>query len=162
MHGWCSTVCWMPRGVNKATASSQWLKRQPTGKCGVRTTTLRPSMQAAIAVCPVKCSIGSKARPVNHSSFMAQLLIFVSLRDCLFRQVPGGFLAQRYGGHIMLMISFALWSVASLLTPKTALNSGAITAARVLVGVAQGFIIPSIHTVLSQARPCPIFQAWLI
>ncbi|CAL8466206.1 g5742 [Coccomyxa elongata] len=68
-------------------------------------------------------------------------------------QVPGGFLAQRYGGHIMLIISFALWSMASLLTPKTALNSGAITAARVLVGVAQGFIIPSIHTVLSQARP---------
>lgn len=77
----------------------------------------------------------------------------VSLRDFLFWQVPGGFLAQRYGGHIMLIISFALWSMASLLTPKTAVNSGAITAARVLVGVAQGFIIPSIHTVLSQVSP---------
>ena len=74
----------------------------------------------------------------------------------MFRQVPGGFLAQRYGGRIMLMISFLLWSAASLLTPKTAANSGAITVARVLVGVAQGFIIPSIHTVLSQAsRACP-------
>ncbi|EIE21273.1 MFS general substrate transporter [Coccomyxa subellipsoidea C-169] len=61
-------------------------------------------------------------------------------------QVPGGFLAQRYGGRIMLMLSFLLWSAASLFTPKTAANSGAITAARVLVGVAQGFIIPSIHT----------------
>jgi hypothetical protein len=52
----------------------------------------------------------------------------------------------------MLTLSFLLWSTASLLTPTTAQNSRAITAARVLVGVAQGFIIPSIHTMLSQAR----------
>lgn len=65
-------------------------------------------------------------------------------------QVPGGWAAQRWGGRIMLCISFALWSTASILTPATAQSTGAIMAARVCVGVAQGFLIPSVHTVLSQ------------
>ena len=48
------------------------------------------------------------------------------------------------------MVSFALWSTASLLTPGSARNTAAIACARVLVGVAQGVLIPSVHTVLSQ------------
>ena len=50
----------------------------------------------------------------------------------------------------MLCISFALWSTASILTPATAQSTAAIVVARVCVGVAQGFLIPSVHTVLSQ------------
>eukprot|EP00891_Asterochloris_glomerata_P006525 jgi/Astpho2/6525/fgenesh1_pm.00099_%23_3_t len=68
-------------------------------------------------------------------------------------QIPGGSAAQRYGGRLMLMVSFALWSTASLLTPGSARNTAAIACARVLVGVAQGFLIPSVHTVLSQWIP---------
>lgn len=52
----------------------------------------------------------------------------------------------------MLMISFALWSIASVLTPGSAASNKAIIVARVSVGVAQGFLIPSVHTVLSQVR----------
>ena len=55
----------------------------------------------------------------------------------------------------MLMVSFALWSTASLLTPGSARNTAAIACARVLVGVAQGFLIPSVHTVLSQVSYWP-------
>ena len=66
-------------------------------------------------------------------------------------QVPGGWAAQKYGGRVTLIASFALWSAGSLLTPRSAASTRGIMAARVLVGVAQGFIIPSIHTVLSQA-----------
>ena len=50
------------------------------------------------------------------------------------------------------MASFALWSTACLLTPGTAANVPATMVARVAVGVAQGLLIPSIHTVLSQVR----------
>ena len=67
-------------------------------------------------------------------------------------QVPGGWAAQRWGGRRTLMASFALWATACLLTPGTAANVAATAAARVAVGVAQGLLIPSIHTVLSQAR----------
>jgi hypothetical protein len=52
----------------------------------------------------------------------------------------------------MLIISFALWSLVSILTPSTAKSIVAIIVARVCVGVAQGFLIPSIHTVLSQVE----------
>lgn len=61
-------------------------------------------------------------------------------------QIPGGMAAQRYGGDIMLSISFALWATASLLTPGTAESVRAIVLARMCVGVAQGFLIPAVHT----------------
>ena len=65
-------------------------------------------------------------------------------------QVPGGWAAHRWGGRRMLMVSFGLWSTASMLTPGSAASNSAIILARVAVGVAQGFLIPSVHTVLSQ------------
>ena len=52
----------------------------------------------------------------------------------------------------MLMVSFGLWSTASILTPGSASSNSAIMLARVAVGVAQGFLIPSVHTVLSQVH----------
>ncbi|KAL6781916.1 PHT4B [Auxenochlorella protothecoides x Auxenochlorella symbiontica] len=68
-------------------------------------------------------------------------------------QIPGGMAAQRYGGDVMLSLSFALWATASLLTPGTADSVRAIILARVCVGVAQGFLIPAVHTVLSAWVP---------
>jgi ACS family sodium-dependent inorganic phosphate cotransporter len=65
-------------------------------------------------------------------------------------QIPGGWAAQIYGGRMMLIISFALWSLVSIFTPTSAKSIPAILVARVCVGVAQGFLIPSVHTVLSQ------------
>ena len=52
----------------------------------------------------------------------------------------------------MLIISFALWSTVSMLTPTDASHVGIIIFARVCIGVAQGFLIPSVHTVLSQVK----------
>jgi ACS family sodium-dependent inorganic phosphate cotransporter len=73
--------------------------------------------------------------------------------------VPGGWAAQRYGGRATLIASFVLWASASLATPQSAAAGGALTLARVAIGVAQGFIIPSIHTVLSQVR-CLALMHW--
>lgn len=68
-------------------------------------------------------------------------------------QVPGGWAAQRFGGRRVLLWSFVLWSVTSALTPTNAGDVTGLIAARLLVGVAQGFIFPSIHTVLAQWVP---------
>ena len=65
-------------------------------------------------------------------------------------QVPGGWAAQRWGGRNTLMLSFALWSTASILTPISSVSSAPIAVARMAVGVSQGLLIPSIHTVLAQ------------
>ncbi|KAG6551061.1 hypothetical protein Mapa_007296 [Marchantia paleacea] len=68
-------------------------------------------------------------------------------------QVPGGWAAQRFGGRRVLLMSFILWSLTSALTPTRADNVTGLIIARLLVGVAQGFIFPSIHTVLAQWVP---------
>lgn len=67
-------------------------------------------------------------------------------------QVPGGMAAQQFGGRKTLLVCFVTWSLASLATPTEARRTTALAAARVLVGVAQGFLIPAVHTVLSQVR----------
>ena len=72
------------------------------------------------------------------------------LEMLLLHQVPGGWAAQRWGGRITLSASFALWSTASGLTPGDARRTTAVAAARVCVGIAQGFLIPAVHTVLAQ------------
>lgn len=64
-------------------------------------------------------------------------------------QIPGGIAAQRYGGAKILTLSFLLWSTASILTPGSAENSSLMMIARIIVGISQGFLIPSVHTVLS-------------
>ena len=51
------------------------------------------------------------------------------------------------------MVSFALWSAASILTPVNSKTSAPIAMARVAVGISQGLLIPSIHTVLAAVKP---------
>eukprot|EP00889_Picochlorum_renovo_P003964 jgi/Picre1/30994/NNA_006352.t1 len=64
-------------------------------------------------------------------------------------QIPGGIAAQRFGGEGVLVVCFGLWSLASLVTPGNARSTVALMCARFIVGVSQGFLIPSVHTVLS-------------
>jgi MFS transporter, ACS family, solute carrier family 17 (sodium-dependent inorganic phosphate cotransporter), other len=65
-------------------------------------------------------------------------------------QVPGGMLAQRIGGRPTLIISFIGWSLFCLLTPPSANSAILMSLVRVMVGLFQGFLIPSVHTVLSE------------
>ncbi|KAF3788576.1 putative anion transporter 7 [Nymphaea thermarum] len=68
-------------------------------------------------------------------------------------QVPGGWVAQCIGGRRVLFLSFVLWSLITALVPLDPLQVKTLVVARLLVGVAQGFIFPSIHTVLAQWVP---------
>lgn len=68
-------------------------------------------------------------------------------------QVPGGWAAQRFGGRRVLLMSFVLWSLTSALTPTETTAMVGTVVVRVIVGVAQGFIFPAIHTVLAQWVP---------
>lgn len=68
-------------------------------------------------------------------------------------QVPGGWAAQRLGGRRVLLLSFFLWSLTCIFTPTKPGPIFGLVLARLLVGVAQGFIFPSIHTVLAQWIP---------
>lgn len=68
-------------------------------------------------------------------------------------QIPGGWAAQRWGGRKTLTLSFTLWSLGSLVTPGSVKSITWLISIRVFIGVAQGFVIPSVHTVLAQWIP---------
>lgn len=68
-------------------------------------------------------------------------------------QIPGGWVAQKVGGRRVLLFSFLLWSLTCAFVPLDPNRVIVLVLARLLVGVAQGFIFPSIHTVLAQWVP---------
>jgi ACS family sodium-dependent inorganic phosphate cotransporter len=84
-------------------------------------------------------------------------------------QVPGGWAAARFGPSAVLSASFAAWTAATLATPLPGPGCGGgggggggppsscslapTAAARVLVGLAQGALIPALHTALAQRVP---------
>ncbi|KAH6790788.1 phosphate transporter 4 [Perilla frutescens var. frutescens] len=68
-------------------------------------------------------------------------------------QIPGGWVAQKVGGRRVLLFAFLLWSLTCAFVPLDPNRVVILVIARLLVGVAQGFIFPSIHTVLAQWVP---------
>ncbi|XP_054791946.1 probable anion transporter 5 [Prosopis cineraria] len=96
-------------------------------------------------------TIAADAAKVNQSSKGAILSTFYYGYAC--SQVPGGWAAQKVGGWKILLLSFVLWSATCALVPLDPNKVLVLVIARLLVGVAQGFIFPSIHTVLAQWVP---------
>lgn len=96
-------------------------------------------------------TVAADAAGVNQSSKGTILSTFYYGYAC--SQVPGGWAAQRIGGRKVLLLSFVLWSMTCALVPLDPNRVLVLVLARLLVGVAQGFIFPSIHTVLAQWVP---------
>ncbi|XP_044508816.1 probable anion transporter 5 [Mangifera indica] len=96
-------------------------------------------------------TIAADASGVNQSSKGTILSTFYIGYAC--SQVPGGWVAQRIGGRKVLLLSFVLWSSTCFLVPLDPNRPLILVVARLLVGVSQGFIFPSIHTVLAQWVP---------
>lgn len=66
-------------------------------------------------------------------------------------QIPAGLLAQRFGPKILLLSTAIICSVLTILTPLAAsMDWKFLCALRVLQGLSQGFIYPSVHTSLSK------------
>ncbi|CAL0303470.1 unnamed protein product [Lupinus luteus] len=96
-------------------------------------------------------TVAADAVSVNQSTKGAILSTFYYGYAC--SQVPGGYVAQKIGGRKVLLLSFLLWSFTCALLPLDPNRVSILIIARLLVGVAQGFIFPSIHTVLAQWVP---------
>ncbi|XP_061339412.1 probable anion transporter 5 [Gastrolobium bilobum] len=96
-------------------------------------------------------TVAADAVGVNQSTKGSILSTFYYGYAC--SQVPGGFAAQKIGGRRVLLLSFLLWSLTCALVPLDPNRVTILVIARLLVGVAQGFIFPSIHTVLAQWVP---------
>ncbi|CAH2048167.1 unnamed protein product, partial [Iphiclides podalirius] len=70
-------------------------------------------------------------------------------------QIPGGELAARFGGMILVTICIAINSAVSLLIPIGSYYGGwqLVCACRVIQGLAQGFLLPSIHHLIGKWVP---------
>uniref|UniRef100_A0A0A1WMS3 Putative inorganic phosphate cotransporter n=1 Tax=Zeugodacus cucurbitae TaxID=28588 RepID=A0A0A1WMS3_ZEUCU len=70
-------------------------------------------------------------------------------------QIPGGQLAQRFGGKVMLLFSVGISAFLALFTPFSAKLGDwqLMCALRFLQGFAQGVIYPSTHTILAKWAP---------
>ncbi|XP_054740516.1 putative inorganic phosphate cotransporter [Anastrepha obliqua] len=70
-------------------------------------------------------------------------------------QIPGGLLASRFGGKVMLLSSISISSVMALLTPIGVDFGGwkLLCFMRFLQGIGQGVTVPSMHTLLAKWSP---------
>ena len=64
-------------------------------------------------------------------------------------QIPASAVAFKLGGHVTLAFAFLCWSTLCVITPAIMTHLGALAVVRVLVGIAQGCVIPSIHSILA-------------
>ncbi|XP_059310470.1 probable anion transporter 5 [Lycium ferocissimum] len=96
-------------------------------------------------------AVAADAVGINQSSKGVILSTFYYGYAC--SQVAGGWVAQKIGGRRVLLLSFVLWSLTCAFVPLDPSKPMILVIARLLVGVAQGFIFPSIHSVLAQWVP---------
>ena len=72
----------------------------------------------------------------------------------IFTMTIGGFLADRYGGKLVLGYGLLLWSLFTVLTPAFAYNGFfAILIIRVLMGLGEGITFPSWHSLYARWIP---------
>lgn len=69
-------------------------------------------------------------------------------------QIPGGYLATKYGGKRIFLYGVTSTAVLTILTPPLAhLHTSLLIAARVLSGLCEGVTYPSIHAIWSRWAP---------
>ncbi|XP_026734517.1 putative inorganic phosphate cotransporter [Trichoplusia ni] len=70
-------------------------------------------------------------------------------------QIPAGWIAGRFGGKYLMLISMATTGVINLVLPIAAIKGDyvAVCACRILMGVSQGLLYPSLHGVLGHWVP---------
>lgn len=70
-------------------------------------------------------------------------------------QVPAGYIAGRFGGKYLMLVSMGVTGIVNLLLPMAAVKGDymAVCACRIIMGVSQGLLYPSMHGVLGHWVP---------
>jgi len=72
----------------------------------------------------------------------------------IITQIPGGYLATKYGGKRIFLYGVTSTSILTILTPPLAhCHTSLLVAARVLAGLCEGVTYPSIHAIWSRWAP---------
>jgi ACS family sodium-dependent inorganic phosphate cotransporter len=114
---------------------------------------------AAVFICYVdrvniSLAIGTMARDFGWDKTTSGFVMSSFFIGYLLTQVPGGWLAGRFGGKWVLAGGVLLWSLFTALTPPAAFAGFAVLiAARIVMGMGEGVTFPSIYALFSRWVP---------
>jgi ACS family sodium-dependent inorganic phosphate cotransporter len=104
----------------------------------------------------VSVAIIPMARDLGYSPASQGLVLSAFFWGYIASQLAGGWIADRFGGKMVLGFGVGCWSLATLLTPLGAsLSFPLLLGARVLLGVGEGVNFPAIHSLAAQWTPLP-------
>ena len=94
------------------------------------------------------------ARAHGYSEARRGIVLSAFFWGYLIPQLPGGWLADRFGGKKVLGAGVALWSLATFFTPPAAAASfGLLLLMRVILGAGEGVNFPAIHSLAARWTP---------
>ena len=100
----------------------------------------------SIAIIPMASDFGWKP---TTAGFIQSAFFY----GYLLAQIPGGWLANKYGGQRVLPFGVVLWSLATAAVPFIAGNIGALSIARAAVGLGEGLSPPAAADVIARLVP---------
>lgn len=109
--------------------------------------------------CPIPDDHSNSTIPVRQGEFdwdegTQSLVLGSFFLGYVLTQVPGGRLAERFGGKLIYGYGVLITAIFTLLTPIAArYNLGALILVRVLEGVGEGVTFPSMHAMLARWVP---------
>ncbi|XP_013188922.1 putative inorganic phosphate cotransporter [Amyelois transitella] len=113
--------------------------------------TMRANMSMAI----VAMTDSSKDKSYDWDPSIKSMILSSFFWGYVVLQIPGGMLARKVGGKLLITISVAVNSLISLFIPTGAAIGGwrVVCACRILQGLTQAFVYPSMHHLISQWIP---------
>ncbi|XP_073812051.1 putative inorganic phosphate cotransporter isoform X1 [Musca autumnalis] len=124
--------------------------------CGLSVAyALRVNLSVAIVAMTDKQATNPEFDEFDWTEKTKSLLLSSFFWGYVITQVPAGTLARKFGGKIMMLTGVFVCSLLTVLTPICARLGDwkLVCALRVIMGLSQGFLFPSTHTILSKWAP---------
>ncbi|XP_013113524.2 putative inorganic phosphate cotransporter isoform X1 [Stomoxys calcitrans] len=124
--------------------------------CGLSVSyALRVNLSVAIVAMTDKAATNPNFDEFDWTEKTKSLVLSSFFWGYVVTQVPAGHLAHKFGGKLMLLMGNFVCSLLTVLTPICARLGDwqLVCALRVIMGLSQGFLFPSTHTILSKWAP---------
>ncbi|XP_077289178.1 putative inorganic phosphate cotransporter isoform X2 [Arctopsyche grandis] len=116
---------------------------------------MRVTMSMAIVAMTDKNGPPDKVMVFDWTKQVQDLILSSFFWGYVCMQLPGGQIAHRYGAKYLLVIALAINGAVAIAIPWSAKIAGwkAVCACRVLQGLAQGSLLPALHTLQGKWAP---------
>jgi ACS family sodium-dependent inorganic phosphate cotransporter len=93
------------------------------------------------------------ARDLGYDTAQQGIILSAFFWGYLLTQLAGGWMADRFGGKLVLAAGVGLWSLATFLTPPATISLAVLLGVRVLLGLGEGVNFPAIHSITARWVP---------